>query len=301
MLPVLKISTWEVIWWILSNLEKEIWKIIYWVWDWWCNLKKWLRLSWIKHTYDITHKLACWIEKIYKENEEYKALTKAMAKSRKKYYQTIQAHLIPTKQRSKSRFQNIDIISSWWIKILWFLSKKCETEEEKNNQNKFKWVLKYKDFIIELGEINNALKKIQKLIKTRLLSIETADEAIRIISELSWEKAKTIQGKLETYFNEIFELLEWQQGILATSDIIESSFWKYKNYLSDNCMAGITDLSLLIPTFTSDLNKNEIKESLESTTYEKMKESVKDFIWSSLLKLRRDDFKWYWGSIQKEL
>ena len=224
-----------------------------------------------------------------------------MAKSRKKYYQTAQAHLIPTKQRSKSRFQNIDIISSRWMKILYFLSKKCETKEEIDNQNKFKWVLKYKNFIIELHEINNVLKKIQKLIKTKLLTRKTADEAIWIISEVSGEKAKLIKDELEKYFNETLKLLEWKQGILLTSDIIESSFWKYKNYLSDNCMAGITDLSLSIPGFTSDLNKTEIKESLESTTYEKMKTWVKDYIWESLLKLRRDEFNWYWGGMQKVL
>ena len=222
-----------------------------------------------------------------------------MAKSRKKHYQTKESHLIPPKQRAKSRFQNINIISLWWINMIKFLSKNDVDSEIIDNQNTFKWVLRYKKLIIELDEINNWINKIQKLIKTKLLTKETANKAIWIMKEISWDKANFIKNELEKYFEETLNMLEWKQGILLTSDIIESSFWKYKNYLSDNPMSWITDLSLSIPAFTSNLDKNEIKQAFESTTYEKMKKWVKDNIWDSLLKLRRYNFIWYWNGIKK--
>lgn len=290
---VQKTSPWEIIGEILSNLEKKIWKIIYAVCDWWGNLKKWLELAQIVRIYDLTHKLAIIIEKIFKNDENYKNLTKEISEHRKKYLQTKEAHLIPSKWRSKSRFQNIDIISWWLIMILNFLSEKWKTKEDIISQEKLSWVLKYKKFWLELNQINQAIKEILKLIKTNLLTQETAYKSLEIIKKVSWKKARNIENELKKYFEETFDLLKWKESILAVSDILESAFWKYKNYISDNSTAWITDLSLIIPCFTSELSKEEINNACEKTTIKDVKDWVTNNIWDTLLKLRREVNQWY--------
>ena len=48
---------------------------------------------------------------------------------------------------------------------------------------------------------------------------------------------------------------KYKEKILCCSDVIESTFGKYKNELSKNPMCGITDLVLIIPEFNDNLKK----------------------------------------------
>ncbi|MDD2385256.1 MAG: hypothetical protein PHP52_00550 [Bacteroidales bacterium] len=60
--------------------------------------------------------------------------------------------------------------------------------------------------------------------------------------------------------------------LVCTSDIVETTFGKYKNELSKNPMNGITDLALIIPALTSNLLDDEIKKAIDSCTCKMLKE-----------------------------
>ncbi|MCP4398957.1 MAG: hypothetical protein GY801_16865 [bacterium] len=92
------------------------------------------------------------------------------------------------------------------------------------------------------------------------------------------------------YFQETCALVEAAECLICTSDILESAFGKYKNYVSDNPMAGITGLALCIAAFTSSLELSELQESLERTTTHDVHTWIHDNIGPTLLKKRRDAF-----------
>ena len=85
-------------------------------------------------------------------------------------------------------------------------------------------------------------------------------------------------------------LVSTKSNILCTSDIIESAFGKYKNYISHNPMAGITNLALCIVAFTSSLKEREVKDALEATTVNSIKDWTQNFIGKTLLQRRREAF-----------
>jgi hypothetical protein len=62
----------------------------------------------------------------------------------------------------------------------------------------------------------------------------------------------------------------WGEKLLCCSDIIESTFRKYKNEISKNPMNWITDLALIIPAFTSYLSIEEIKTAIDSCSTKKI-------------------------------
>jgi len=66
------------------------------------------------------------------------------------------------------------------------------------------------------------------------------------------------------FLAELLTLMPDNKKIICTSDIIESAFGKYKNYINNNPMVGITDLSLTMAAFTCKLKDNEIKEAMET-------------------------------------
>ena len=76
--------------------------------------------------------------------------------------------------------------------------------------------------------------------------------------------------------------------VLCSSDIIESAFGKYKNYVSSNPMAGITNLVLCIAAFTASLDEKEIVQCLEKFTIKDVKNWTKKHLKDSLFKKRRE-------------
>jgi hypothetical protein len=74
--------------------------------------------------------------------------------------------------------------------------------------------------------------------------------------------------------------------ILCTSDIIESAFGKYKNYVSKNPMAGVTNLTLCLAAFTSSLKKESIRDALEKTKVADIQKWTKENIVITLQQMR---------------
>lgn len=141
---------------IVKDTGKEIGKIKYAVGDMGNNIKKGLELSGINHLHDVTHKIALIIEKMYSKDEIFIQITNMMSEMRLKYCQTSFAYLIPPVRRNKSRYLNISIISDWCIKALKY-------NEKNNNQiSVLNWLNQYKDYIMELSEINLAICDIEK-------------------------------------------------------------------------------------------------------------------------------------------
>ncbi len=278
----------EIIRDVIENLREEIGDILYAVGDHGSDLKKGLRLLKIRHVYDITHRIALTLEKIFKENKAYTEITAIMTEMRKKLAQTKISYMMPPKQRKKSRYQNIKIVSDWCLKALHFMEN--ETEKTDEIEKNFSWLYSYKDFIGELSGINDVICEVEKIVKHNGLSCETINQCSIFLNKLVTDSGKIIKNELEKYFKETTELIPDSKKILITSDIIESAFGKYKNYVSCNPMAGITNLVLSIAAFTSTLEENEIKMALESTTMEDIKKWSNEFIGKTLLQKRRDAF-----------
>ena len=277
----------EVIRDCLIELKGEIGNIIYAVGDYGRDIKKGLELAEIKHVHDISHKFALILKKIYEKNEDFQELMRKAAQMAKKLAQTEFAYIIPPKRRTKSRFQNMDIIVTWAAKVLKRLKGR---KIEKEVREKIKWVKKYQQLIEELSEINKVIRKIEKMLKTSGLSKKNVKKCNLILKNLTTENGRTVGKEISEYLKGTILLLPGNDSILCSSDILESSFGKYKNYLSNNAMAGLTNLVLCIAAFTSSLEKCEIKEALETTTVAEVKQWTRQNVGEETLLQKRRKF-----------
>lgn len=269
-----------------KDLENSLGKIVYAVGDYGSDIKKGLELSDIIHIHDITHEIALIIGSIYKKDKQYLELTRKMAEMRMKLGQTSSSHIIPPNQRKKSRYLNIDSISKWAIKALRFIENNRRVEDKSVIEN-LHWIKEYKDFIEELSVINETICQVEKIVKNNGISKSTIKKCSAIINKLISKKAIILKLKLHEYFNKVVKALPNVEKILCTSDIIESAFGKYKNYLSSNPMACLTNLSLCIAAFTCSLNENEVKLAFESVKMKEIKEWTEKNIGTTLFKMRR--------------
>ena len=86
------------------------------------------------------------------------------------------------------------------------------------------------------------------------------------------------------------ELLPNKSKILYTSDILESVFGKSKNYVSENPMAGITNLVLTIAAFTCSLSQKDVKNCMEKIRTIDIKNWTEKNIGISLFQKRKAFF-----------
>ncbi len=282
----------------IKKLKEEL-GITYAVGDYGSDLKKGLRLCGITHMHDLSHLISLIIEKIYNKDYKYKKLKKAMSLMRNKFIQTNIASIVPPKGRKKSEYQSFDKIIKWAEKSLVLLNitlqDKAKTKElEKEFDNKvlqrmkkeLSWLNGYEKLITELSKINTVVKEIEKDMKHNgfsLISLKNAENSLRKLKGKNGNIFKTIfLNKLR----EQFELLPKKEKILFSSDILESTFGKFKNRVSENPMASATTLMLMIAAFTCNLTKEKVKECMENVKLSDIEEWTKNNVGISLHKQR---------------
>lgn len=274
----------------LTTLQERIGNIIYAIGDYGSDIKKGLELAGVPHVRDLTHELASIIEKLYKKDPDYVSLTKKMGEIRMKLGQTESAYAMPPNQRQKSRFLNIGPISTWARDILNAVETGKIQTLGKRMREQVEWIESKKAFIEELSVINTVKSKIEKLLKTQGLNEKTIENCIQFSSGLIGEKGKIFAGEISKYLKSTFSLSK-KERMICSSDILESAFGKYKNYLSKNPMACVTDLVLCIPAFTCKLTEENIKEALETVKIKQLQKWKQDNICKTLLSKRKELFK----------
>ncbi len=255
----------------LESCKEKLGGVLYATTDGNSSLKKALQLSSIEHVYDITHAIAIMLEKLYKQNPEFKDLVYRMGQMRMKYQCSKYAHIIPPNQRSKSRFLNLELLTAWGDKVLKAIKNGNLSPQE---EELLIWIKDKRELIEEMIQIIDIVKKVSIILKNNGLSYSTKKQCIQIIKTSYKTKGqKVFNLMLKEYLKKYIKQIKKKSKILlCTSDVIESTFGKYKNELSKNPMNGITDLALIISALTSSLEDSEIKKAIESCKCSMIKE-----------------------------
>lgn len=274
----------------IEKLKKEIGTIVYAVADHEGLLRKALSDMSIPHIHDLSHKIALLLEKRYKEDTMYLNFTKALSQMRLKYVQTKLAHLIPLAARKKSIFQNIGKITQWAHKSLSILKSDISTEEEKAALSFLK---EYQPLIDELYRLNGIICAMENILKTKGLSrstIQMCNSLVRKKSKRVSVQTLDILSQLQLYLKNSLVLVKGKETLLCTSDIIESAFGKYKNFSSENKMACVTKMVLVLSAITVSPWPDKVKDILEKVKMEDIDRWTKDNIGQTSLKRRIELF-----------
>ena len=280
---------------MLLDCQKQVGgSIIYAVADHGNSINKALKLMKIPHVYDLTHCIALALEHIYRDDPEFKEYTEKLTYLRKSQVLGKMSHVLPPLQRAKSRFMNLRPISDWGMNVLNLFDKSSDDQSSENfhdEKNHLTWVKDYRVFIKELALLNKMINDIEFILKREGLSIQTADKCIEILKQSNTKRLINFRDLMIEYIKETLERLPKTDKILCSSDILESSFGKYKNYLQDNPMVGITNLCLSIAAFTGTLASNEMREAFENTTVRDIDRWTKSNIGKTTLAKRIEVFK----------
>jgi hypothetical protein len=276
---------------ILATLQTELGQIAYAVGDYGSDLKKGLRVAGIAHVHDITHHIALLLKRLYAEDPAYQEVSRRLAQVRKQFRHTSAAHLIPPNQRHKSRYHNLRPVAEYGCQVLRYLDRpSAPGQGDATFREAMAWIVPYRAFFEEMREVSTLVCEIERYVKQHGLSSATLEQCCQELPSAEFPKARSFKFDIVLYCHTTLTLTTTMSELVCTSDILESAFGKYKNYVSCNPMAGITDLALGIAAFTCSLSAQEIQEALEHTTQEDVKTWSDRHIGPTVLKKRREAF-----------
>ena len=261
----------------IKKIETTIGKIKYAVGDYGSDLRNGLALLMIPHIHDLSHLIALIIEKLYKNDVRFIKFKSEMSNMRSKFVQTDIAAIVPPKGRKKSEYQSFDKIIKWAnaasnlitnklndLEQIKCLREYFETKTLVRIKTELSWINDYSELITELSEISHSIKEVEKELKYNGLSKLSFGKCKKILEKLKSNNGKKLKEILILKINQQMQLLPNINTVLFSSDILESIFGKYKNRVSENPMASITCLMLIIAAFTSNLTEDSVKQSIEN-------------------------------------
>ncbi len=269
---------------VIHELTSEIGNIKYAVADMGNAIKKALRLAPIPHVHDINHKLSWFIKELVKDDTDFHAYTKKLARLRGSMPLSKVSYILPPQQRAHSRFMNLKPIFDWGESILELIENNGLGALEKEKLDNIK---EHKKLIRQMAELIRLANKTQEIIKNNGLTETTKKDCIALFDKVDDSKTLQFRDMINTFFTTTIGLIKNTDKILCSSDILESSFGKYKNYISNNKSVGITDLSLTIPAFLGKHENEEITKALENVKTQDIKLWGKTNLGESLTKKRQ--------------
>jgi len=248
-------------------------------------------LAEIAHVHDVTHRIALTLKTLYADDATFQAVMQRLARIRRRFWLSVAGHLLPPAQRTKSRYHNLRPLAEYGRQMLAYLDQPDTTGSgQQGFREAMAWMCEYRAFFGELDEVTNAVTEVERLIKWHGLSTEIIEDCGQCLATVSTEKGYQLKFDILVYCHIMLMLPRMRDTILGTSDILESAFGKYKNYVSCNPMVGITDLALCIAAFTCPLTPEAITEALESVREKEVRQWGRVFLGTSLLRKRRQAF-----------
>ena len=303
-LEVTKSATGEWIKEILSELTTQVGIPRQIVADNGSNLKKGIKLYQENHqqviyTYDVTHGMANLLKQELVPSQNFQDFLTDCHRCKQQLQQTELAFLAPPSQRSQCRYFNAERLVNWAINLLnspldicYQLLPAIDTNKlEKRLKEKLIWLHKYQEQMPLWAKMLQMTRTLEKQLKIWGLNRQSAQQFSRTLSAMIIPQSlEPFKQKILNYLQAEISLLEDNRTVLATSDVIESIFGKYKCFSQRCPLQDLRSMLLTIPLTTMNLTKDVIKKALSRVRGVDLSQWVNDVFGQSMFSKRKTLF-----------
>ena len=225
------------------------------------------------YTYDVTHAMALLLKHELRNCEKYQSFMQQCNQCRKQLQQTELSFLAPPSQRSQCRYFNVEKLLDWAENLLNspldILTNLVPIEPNILNsklKDKFAWLASHQDELRHWKQMVQMTRTVETHIKRSGLN----EEIFSLIQQHLTVEAISLKGfsqKILEYLRQETSLIQPGQTLLMTSDVLESLFGKYKQFLSRSPQKQIGQTFLSICLSTMNLTTLVVKEALETVRF----------------------------------
>ncbi|MBW4689700.1 MAG: hypothetical protein KME40_32550 [Komarekiella atlantica HA4396-MV6] len=250
------------------------------------------------YTYDVSHAMALLLKHELATSEKYQSFIQKCNQCRHQLQQTELSFLSPPSQRSGCRYFNVEKLIDWAQKLLncpidTLLKLVLNSEIEILNQKlimKFGWLRDYLEVICLWGQMVLMTRTLEKQLKINGINQQSRIEFEKNQFSTSTNFISVFQDNILEYITTESSLIPTGKAFLATSDVIESIFGKYKHFSSRCPLKQIGQMVLNISLCTMNLAASVVKEALENVRYLDLQSWSSQVFGQSMLSKRKTVF-----------
>jgi len=246
------------------------------------------------YTYDVTHAMALLLKHELHGSDKYQSFIQQCSQCRKHLQQTELSFLAPPSQRSQCRYFNVEKLLAWAenllnspLDVLTDLVPNIEPEILLIKlKQKLGWLASYQESLSDWKQMVQMTRTVETQIKLEGLNQESfsiIQQYLTVEVDFSKEFAQKILGYLTGEISQ----MKSGQTLLATSDVLESLFGKYKQFSSRSPFKQISQIFLSICLSTMNLTTTLVKEALEAVRFLDVEDWSNQVLGQSMLSKRR--------------
>jgi hypothetical protein len=299
-LEIMESTTGEIIKQKLNEISLRVGKPIQIVADHGSDLARGIKLyqqenNDLIYTHDVTHAMALLLKYELNCDDKYQLFMQKCHMCRQQLPQTELSFLSLPPQGSKCRYFNVERLTEWGLKFLKYpedtLVKLVKNADESViNQklvDKLGWLVDYEPELKRWHQMT----VLTRTIETQFKKLGINQQSLANFQKNHWE---FVQHELLNFHQRICDYLitqtakiESKKSFLATSDVIESLFGKYKEFSARCPFKEMSQMLLSICLSTMNLTTSVIKNALETISFANVSAWSKEVFGQSTLSKRK--------------
>ena len=250
------------------------------------------------YTHDVTHAMALLLKHELKSDDRYQSFIQKCNMCRQQLQQTELSFLSPPTQRSQCRYFNIERLTDWGLNIL-NCNIDAVTKLVKNSDSnvinkklieKLGWLVDYQPELLRWHQMT----VLTRTLETQLKKSGINQQSLTCFKENEFNIPK---GELLDFQQHIYDYISAQSShiknektFLATSDVIESLFGKYKQFSARCPFKEMGQMLLTICLSTMNLTNSIVKNALETISFANVEAWLAEAFGQSMLSKRKTLF-----------
>ena len=216
--------------------------------------------------YDVKHKVAAVLKRELGADPMWQEFSGLAGQTSQRVQQTALAALAPPRQRRKARYMNVAELVGWGVRMLKYLDEDGSQRQEWDRQRVEEavgWVRQYRHEVeqwrqwVEVGTIT------EQFVKTYGVSAGGAQQLQhRLAAAGTLPRTQQLCAEFVQFVTEEVAKAKAGERLVGSSEVIESSFGKWKRLEGEQARSGLTGLVLALGALVAPTTADVIKQAL---------------------------------------
>jgi len=226
-------------------------------------------------TYDITHKMACLLKGLLESDASWQEFVRQCAATGARLRQTAGSFLLPPTLRTKARYMNLETLLGWAERMQGLATPEGVTrlaaalqmqvaETQSWWQETFGWLEGFRADLKTWSQLWALVSRAEEQVRAGGIRAETGQQfrASLPAAPFEEERVRRLTEQIEGFLNAEGKKAPAGQALLGSSEVIESVFGSYKQYVERSVWSEIASNVLLLPVLLVTLSTELLRRAL---------------------------------------
>jgi hypothetical protein len=245
---------------------------------------------------DPKHFLANRLEALLKRDPNYEAFTQKIGRCRSAVQQTELARFVPPGFRTKARFMNLEPTIRWASAVLWHLnhpeSSSCSDVSLKRLEEKLGWLRDSAPSIEQWQTCLDMISTTLTFLNQQGVFPGVVQAYQRIVASMATCPAsKQLTSDMKALLREYEKQLQPHERLRISTEVLESTFSRYKQLEQQHSKSGFTSLLLAFPALIRETTQSEVTNIFANVKVSDVKAWTKEHLPDTLTSQRQRMFR----------